>query len=773
MVVTEIPSQKVLGSNRQIYKQLQLALKLGLRRQVFVAVCDDLRLRDRIVRRLETDLQIPDELRASQTVGRTTPQGPPFVSLQIDANHPNPFERIREWFRERDGSGGPLPSFQIVGVEHLTRATPAVQWSFLNGLEEIEDDELGDRLDPVGECTVLLWVSRPWCHTIEQSAPDFWRCRTGVFEFEGEPTPVLYWETGQDDRPRQQPEPQQPRERDLTPSSSAKQSEGAKVATEKGVWEGSPQEHRVGSAPEKRPSVATQTVGERQTAAIALKASQTGVEATTVAPRKREESQEQAIPTSSSIPDVLIELVLASAESLGRSGANDPEAEANGSFAPLQLLQQIEELHLQRADRAELAAAYLNLGNFYRNLLESGQIEQAIAQGSTANVAPEALPQCLMVAILTYEQVLQFLEPEAAVGVELANDLGNFYWMLSRYSSDLEEKHFNLERGIAAYRQGLKRIDPVRQGEAWGMIQNNLGALYGELARDRDPVENLEKSVAAYCQALEQRRVQMEAGDEQASRRYSATQNNLGTAYWNLAQHRQPARHLKEAIAAYQEALAYYSAEKQPLDYAMIQNNLGTAYWNLAQYEQPKDNLMLAIAAYQVALTYRTPEQMPLPCAATQNNLGTAYWHLANHSQREPEARAHFLDRAIAAYRGAIENIHSAIGSEEALSPVPIPGLPFDRFATYNNLGLAHYQRIADGMPLTDPDERSPHLEAALDAHLQALAGSRDRPELSKTALSYVVQTIRAFYKYLGIQGQNRALSKVPPHLLSEIVGRL
>jgi hypothetical protein len=164
---------------------------------------------------------------------------------------------------------------------------------------------------------------------------------------------------------------------------------------------------------------------------------------------------------------------------------------------------------------------------------------------------------------------------------------------------------------------------------------------------------------------------------------------------------------------------------------------------------------------------------MPLACAATQNNLGTAYWHLANHSQREPEARAQFLDRAIAAYRGAIENIHSAIGSEEALSPVPIRGLPFDRFATYNNLGLAHYQRVAEGMPLTDPDGRSPHLEAALDAHLQALAGSRDRPELAKTALSYVVQTIRAFYKYLGIQGQNRALSKVPAHLLSEIVGRL
>jgi hypothetical protein len=71
----------------------------------------------------------------------------------------------------------------------------------------------------------------------------------------------------------------------------------------------------------------------------------------------------------------------------------------------------------------------------------------------------------------------------------------------------------------------------------------------------------------------------------------------------------------------------------------MIQNNLGTAYWNLAQYEQPETWLDRATVAYQDALKYRTPEVAPAASAATQNNLGTAYWHLADRFQMSQSIR--------------------------------------------------------------------------------------------------------------------------------------
>ncbi|NJK27321.1 MAG: hypothetical protein HC925_00275 [Coleofasciculaceae cyanobacterium SM2_3_26] len=44
----------------------------------------------------------------------------------------------------------------------------------------------------------------------------------------------------------------------------------------------------------------------------------------------------------------------------------------------------------------------------------------------------------------------------------------------------------------------------------------------------------------------------------------AATQNNLGTAHWNLAQYTHPARNLKAAIAAYTEALAFYHRIPMP-----------------------------------------------------------------------------------------------------------------------------------------------------------------------------------------------------------------
>ena len=75
-------------------------------------------------------------------------------------------------------------------------------------------------------------------------------------------------------------------------------------------------------------------------------------------------------------------------------------------------------------------------------------------------------------------------------------------------------------------------------------------------------------------------------------------------------------------MAAYEAALVYYTAERAPLDYAMTQNNLATAYRNLAEIEDRENNLRRAVAAYEAALVYYTAERAPLDYAMTQNNLG-------------------------------------------------------------------------------------------------------------------------------------------------------
>jgi hypothetical protein len=51
-----IPSQKVSSSNKLIYQRLKQAIDLNLRRQIFIAACDDLCLRDCLAARLQTEL---------------------------------------------------------------------------------------------------------------------------------------------------------------------------------------------------------------------------------------------------------------------------------------------------------------------------------------------------------------------------------------------------------------------------------------------------------------------------------------------------------------------------------------------------------------------------------------------------------------------------------------------------------------------------------------------------------------------------------------------
>ncbi|HEY9837498.1 MAG TPA: tetratricopeptide repeat protein, partial [Vampirovibrionales bacterium] len=420
--------------------------------------------------------------------------------------------------------------------------------------------------------------------------------------------------------------------------------------------------------------------------------------------------------------------------------------------------------HRSGTSRGELAHAYLKLGSFYRDGLSKGS--SGSQNGGT--LTPELLPQYLTLAILAYEQAIALMEKDAPEWGDLANDLGNCHWMRSRYQSQPQEKLPHLFQAIELYHQGLQHLDAEAQPAIWARIQNNLGAVYSELARYRDRQENLERSIQAYQQALDYR--QRESGGD--LRPYAATQNNLGTAYWNLAQHRDAAENLKQAVSAYSEALRHHSRSEQPLEYGMIQNNLGTAYWNLAQYEKPKDYLMLAIAAYQIALMYRTKQTLPAAHAATQNNLGTAYWHLANHSQSEPELRAEFLQEAIAAYDAAItlgETLCHQAGGET--SPQKI--LAFDLIAAHTNLGLAHYQLVTQTNAIPDATCRAQHLHAALDHYIQGATATQEQPERHQNAWAYIVQIVRTIYGEFGIEGQTQALSRVPGSLLSELMRRL
>jgi tetratricopeptide (TPR) repeat protein len=224
-------------------------------------------------------------------------------------------------------------------------------------------------------------------------------------------------------------------------------------------------------------------------------------------------------------------------------------------------------------------------------------------------------------------------------------------------------------------------------------------------------------------------------------------------------------------VRAYTEALKIYDPEVEPLHYAMIQNNLGTAYWNLAQCDldsddpseqldaMPEDLLRLAIGAYRVALIYRTAEEVPTAHAATQNNLGTAYWHLANQPSTHPSEIQGYVLQAIAAYELALNTARSLSGP-----------LSFDRSATHNNLASAYYQAATNRYAQLDQATQGIYLTAALEQHLEALPGWEAESELYEAAITGVAQVVRTIQENQGSAGQTQALSKLPPDVLMQVM---
>lgn len=708
----DINAPTISRLNRQIYQRLKQALSLNLRRQIFIAVCDNQQLKQDLAQKLEADL--------TNTIDCAEPQPNNnrhmlFVTLNLNLSNPNPVTQINQWFAENPQfqkiEEYQILGFQIIGVENLTKELPVVQWSFITNLKKIAAN-----LSKL-ESSILLWITKPWLNTIQQSAPEFWNWHTGIFQFEGDPTPIT------------------PRQKKSSLPNKTKPNSFSPLITS------SPGTNTV------RPLMAL----EQKSYSAESKKLQTYLLPPT--PQKLPDLPIKHSKHQENIPQPELELVelanLVLAEISRKSGVEKTPLEKR----QFQILQEIQELNKFQYPSPELVVAYQMLGDFYRDRILAGEVSE----------------QSLIIAIRAYEMVIewefensenvsQFSVTQISI-LDILNDLATLYWMLSRQiKCSKSDSLVYLERSIILYQMAVGEID-LSQKDTYARLQKNLGLAYADLATYQEEQQNWERAVRAYQEAI------FYLDKVAAPQDYASTLNNLGAAYWNLAQNTQAIEHLQGAISAYEKAVDYFTPEIEPMSYAMIQNNLGIAYWNAAQFhvEESETLILKAIDAYLFALKYRTPETFPLGYAATKNNLGTAYWHLANQLEGY-EIRTQIFREAIATYS-------QAVTIAQQFSPSQ---LTFDLLTTYNNIGLAYYQIAIESDTILDKNSQISDLKAALDNHL---LGYSDRLETNineiqgkEASLNYILRIIRTFYNKYGIQGQNLALSKIPSNLLPKIL---
>ena len=232
-------------------------------------------------------------------------------------------------------------------------------------------------------------------------------------------------------------------------------------------------------------------------------------------------------------------------------------------------------------------------------------------------------------AIEAFEEALKLtiLKDYPFEYARIKNNLGTSYGALAEIKSDNKDKKKNCLNAIKAFEEALEVRTLKDHPFMYATTKNNLGNVYGTLAKVEDKDRNCLKAIEAFTKALKIRTLKDRPLD------YASTQNNLGVTYKILAEAKDNNKDIKEnclnAIKAFEEALKVRTIEDHPFDFAMIHNNLGTAYGTLAEVEDKKENCLNAIKEFEEALKVFTQKDFPFHYTNTQNNLKITYKVLA------------------------------------------------------------------------------------------------------------------------------------------------
>lgn len=716
--VLPLNSQILPGHNQETYQRLQLALEATPPPQLWVAVCDDVPLQRQLAVTLE------DRLHQQIERGGTT-------QLFFTVEAPNLVQQIQEWQQDITQKSPQL--LQILGIEQLTHQRSDVQYQFLRSLRGLHPlwQQLG--------CSLLLWLPRPWLKQVQRSAPIL--CQT-VFEFIGEPTPLLVADTELTKMPpppiRQwqswgQPAPEPPSIRQEVPNTLA-----TPEATEVSASSVTQEDGTTAKAASTDLPTFSDSLWQR------LQIDLQGMERPLQVDLDLQES-ESAPPSGfdtviansgkTTYPIGAVTVVNNAADSAStevKPGVDEESGKPPITGSPWSEAQPSEMATTTARDPWTIAY----------------ELRDRVQAGDHSLAAVEA-------TIQQYER-LEAEAPATPHRTEALNDLGSLYWLWAQQAAETAIYQQRLARSCALYEAALSPLSPSTSADVLSRLHSNLGSVYSLIATYQNPMAYAGKAVKAFHRALQYTPV------EAFPTEYATLQTHLGTAYWSLAQHSQEATHLHRAIAAYQEALRQASPQEMPQTYAQLQNNLGIALWSLARHERPVFLLEQAIAAYKSALAHRTLSTNPASCAATHNNLATAYWDLGGHYPEQSSEQKQAWQQAITAYETAL-----MITTQTAAENVA-----FDVLATHHSVGVVYDQLAIALAPQTEA--QSVLLNRAIAHYVKALIGWETEGETAtETALQAIIRNLHLQARYLGVEAQRRSLNQMPATWLPQIWSKL
>ncbi|MGL5509670.1 MAG: tetratricopeptide repeat protein, partial [Microcoleaceae cyanobacterium] len=608
--------------------------------------------------------------------------------------------------------------------EQMTRQPATVQWSFLNNLANI-DLLLSDL-----PSNIVIWLTRPWLRTIEQSAPEFWQKHTGIFEFEGEPTPLPPFHAPLPPRPsaiKTKTDQVEKNQDNITHPAIARLAN--LVLTD--INQASRFAHNQKELNNNlRPLQLLQSIqkfsqNNADHPALAIACYQLGK-------FYRELIFNQQPPEESHLKIAIQSYQLA----INLISKCLPEQKWDRNSH--KIVSQVTHHKLS------LMKIWQDLGTFHW-ILSKLPNQNTIQQSANDTYIKSA--------IKFYRYCLTQSEISEETKAEIYKNLGGIYHELGQ-SRD-EPKYLLL--AIKVYKKALIYAENIGDDASYIATCNNLGTIYWHLAKYTQPCVNLQLAINAYNQAIQYAPLPVKTKENIASQNptegqllYAMLTNNLGTAYLHLYQYQPERRWLFQAVKFYEIALEHRPPQQYPLPSAATYNNLGTAYWYLAEpsdgnnlwqdTDSPHQTIMFweqAIMAYTQAIHLTEPissqsnlGKISFDLLATKRQLGLAHYQIANllptgdrPDQLQRKRINQHLQRALHYQIEVYKKLHPNHQITNNQTPNQI---------TY----VTNDTRVVD---IDDPD------------------------------FSQIVKTIRSYYEKLGITGQNQALSKVPSYLLPAI----
>lgn len=174
MTATPDAPQSYEARNEDVYDQLVTVIEVseGTLAPV-IAVCDDRRLRERIIQRYEAELS--PKFRAYR--------------LKLNTHEPSLRASLSQWMSQPDApKPGESAVVSVTGAEELL-------WVHLQGnsTEQTELEKFFGYLQWTREglqefpYPIVLWITNRILKVLSRQAPDFWSWRRAVFRFESEP----------------------------------------------------------------------------------------------------------------------------------------------------------------------------------------------------------------------------------------------------------------------------------------------------------------------------------------------------------------------------------------------------------------------------------------------------------------------------------------------------------------------------------------------------------------------------------------------------------